>query len=80
MREFLRLEKTFEMLLKYGTGAKSFTSFHQSISVVMEKFLELIAEDTKFGANDTRNKMRRPARPTCPSHCPKSIGALVIRK
>ena len=43
-------------------------SIHQSIGVVMEKFLELVAEETEFSANevlkDMQNKKRRPARPT----------------
>ena len=46
-------------------------SIHQSIGVVMDKFLELVAEEIKFSANeilkDTQNKKRRPAGPT---HCP----------
>ena len=37
----------------------------------MEKFLELVAEEIEFSANeilkDMQNKKRRPARPT---HCP----------
>ena len=43
-------------------------SIHRNISVVMEKFLELVAEETEFSANeifkDMQNKKRRPARPT----------------
>ena len=46
-------------------------SMHQSMGVVMDKFLELIAEKIEFSANeilkDLRNKKRRPARST---HCP----------
>ena len=46
-------------------------SIHQSIGMVMDKFLELVAEEIEFSANeilkDTQNKKRRPARPT---HCP----------
>ena len=46
-------------------------SIHQSIGVVMDKFLELVAEEIKFSANeilrDMQNKKRRPARL---SHCP----------
>ena len=46
-------------------------SIHQSTGVVMEKFLELVAEEIEFSANDIlkdiQNKKRRPARPT---HCP----------
>ena len=46
-------------------------SIHQSIGVVMDKFLELVAEEIEFSANeilkDMQNKKRRPARPT---HCP----------
>ena len=45
-------------------------SIHQSIGVVMDKFLELVAEEIKFSANeilkDMQNKKRRPARL---SHC-----------
>ena len=41
---------------------------HQSIGVVMGKFLELVAEEIKFSANqilkDMQNKKRRTARPT----------------
>ena len=43
-------------------------SIHQSIGVVMDKFLELVAEKIEFSANeilkDMQNKKRRPARPT----------------
>ena len=46
-------------------------SIHQSIGVVMDKFLELVAEEIEFNANeilkDMQNKKRIPARPT---HCP----------
>ena len=46
-------------------------SILQSIGVVMDKFLELVAEEIEFSANeilkDMQNKKRRPARPT---HCP----------
>ena len=46
-------------------------SIHQSIGVVMDKFLELVAEEIEFSANeilkDMQNKKRRPARLT---HCP----------
>ena len=31
-----------------SAGEKSFNSFHQSIGVVMDKFFELIAEETEF--------------------------------
>ena len=45
-------------------------SIHQSIGVVMDKFLELVAEAIKFSANeilkDIQNKKRRPVLPT---HC-----------
>ena len=46
-------------------------SIHQSIGMVMDKFLELVAEEIEFSANeilkDTQNKKRRAARPTnCP--------------
>ena len=46
-------------------------SIHQSIGVVMDKFLELVAEETEFNANeflkDVQNKEKRPAHPTnCP--------------
>ena len=44
---------------------------HQSMGVVMDKFLEFIAEKIEFSANeilkDLRNKKRRSARST---HCP----------
>ena len=47
---------------------------HQSIGEVMDKFLELVAEEVKFSANeilkDKQNKKRRPA---CPIHCPLEI-------
>ena len=40
----------------------------------MDKFLELVAEEIKFSANeilkDKQNKKRRPA---CPIHCPLEI-------
>ena len=40
---------------------------HQSIGVVMDNFLELVAEEIKFSANETlkymENSKRRPARP-----------------
>ena len=43
-------------------------SIDQSIVVVMDKFLELVAEEIKFSANEIlknmKNKKRRPARPT----------------
>ena len=43
-------------------------SIHQSIGVVMDKFLELVAEEIEFSANeilkDMPNKKRRPAGPT----------------
>ena len=46
-------------------------SILQSIGVVMDKFLELIAEKIKFSGNeilkDMQNQRRRPAHPT---HCP----------
>ena len=46
-------------------------SILQSIGVVMDKFLELIAEKIKFSGNkilkDMQNQKRRPAHPT---HCP----------
>ena len=46
-------------------------SIHQSIGVVMDKLLELVAEEIEFSANeilkDTQNKKRKPA---CPTHCP----------
>ena len=46
-------------------------SIHQSVGVVTDKFLELIAEEIEFSTNeilkDMQNKNRRPARPT---HCP----------
>ena len=45
-------------------------SIHQSIGVVMDKFLKLVAEEIEFSTNeifkDMQNKNRRPARPT---HC-----------
>ena len=45
-------------------------SINQSIGVVMDKFLDLVAEEIKFNANeilkDIQNKKRRPARLT---HC-----------
>ena len=45
-------------------------SIHQSIGVVMDKFLKLVAEEIEFSTNeifkDMQNKKRRPARPT---HC-----------
>ena len=46
-------------------------SILQSIGVVMDKFLELIAEKIKFSGNeilkDMQNQKRPPAHPT---HCP----------
>ena len=49
-------------------------SIHQSLGVVMDKFLELVAEEIKFGANeilkDMQNKKKRPARPI---HCPLNV-------
>ena len=43
-------------------------SINQSIEVVMDKFLELVAEEIEFSTNeilkDMQNKKRRPARPT----------------
>ena len=49
-------------------------SIHQSIGVVMDKFLELVAEEIKFSANeilkDIENKKRRPAHP---NHCPLKL-------
>ena len=45
-------------------------SIHQSIGVVMNKFLELVAKEIEFIANeilkDMQNNKRGPARPTCP--------------
>ena len=46
-------------------------SIHQSKGVVMNNFLELVAEEIEFSANkilkDVQNKKRRPAHPTlCP--------------
>ena len=47
-------------------------SIHQSIGVVMDKFLELVAEEIEFNANEIlkdvqKKKRKRPARPTnCP--------------
>ena len=45
-------------------------SIHQSVGVVIDKFLELVAEEIEFSTNeilkDMQNKNRRPARPT---HC-----------
>ena len=45
-------------------------SIHQSIGVIMKKFLELVAEEIKFSANevlkDMQNKKERPA---CPVNC-----------
>ena len=47
-------------------------SIHQSIGVVMERVLELVAEKIEFNANeilkDIQNKKRR--RPACPTNCP----------
>ena len=44
---------------------------HQSIGVVMDKFLELVAVEIEFSVSeilkDMQNKKRRPSRPT---HCP----------
>ena len=43
-------------------------SINQSIEVVMDKSLELVAEEIEFSTNeilkDMQNKKRRPARPT----------------
>ena len=43
-------------------------SIHQSIGVVMDKFLELVTEEIEFSANeilkDMQNKKRSSARPT----------------
>ena len=49
-------------------------SIHQSIGVVMDKFLELVAEEIEFSANeilkDMQNKKKGTARPT---HCSLEI-------
>ena len=79
MREFLiKVQKNIQNALKVqvATVQRSMQdhlihSIHQSIGVVMDKFLELVAEEIEFSANeilkDMQNKKRRPARPT---HCP----------
>ena len=58
-------------------------SIHQSIGVIMNKFLELVAEEIESSANETlkdiQNKKRRPARPS-PTACSKCIGAFQITK
>ena len=62
---------------------KLFNSFHQSIDVLVDKLLELIAEETEFSANeilkDTRSKKRRQLVPPT-ANCSKSIGSFLIRK
>ena len=71
MREFLiKVQKNIQNALKVqvATVQRSMQdhlihSIHQSIGVVMDKFLELVAEEIEFSANEKR----RPARPT---HCP----------
>ena len=79
MRGFLiKVRKKNQNALKVqvGTVQRSMQnplihSIHQSIGVVMDKVLELVAEIIKFCANeifkDMRNKIRIPARST---HCP----------
>ena len=79
MYEFLiKVRKSIQITLKVqvATMHRSMQnllihSIHQSIGVVMDKFLELVAEEIEFSANeilkDMQNKKRRPARPT---HCP----------
>ena len=76
MREFLiKVQKNIQNALKVqvATVQRSMQdhlihSIHQSIGVVMDKFLELVAEEIEFSANeilkDMQNKKRRPARPT----------------
>ena len=79
MREFLiKVRKNIQNALKVqvATVHRSMQnplihSIHQSIGVVMDKVLELVAALIKFCANeilkDMRNKKKRPARST---HCP----------
>ena len=79
MYEFLiKVRKSIQITLKVqvATMHRSMQnllihSIHQSIGVVMDKFLELVAEEIKFSANEIlkymQNKKGRPARPT---HCP----------
>ena len=47
-------------------------SIHQSIGVVMDKFLEMVAVEIEFSADeilkDIENSKRRPARPTDCQH------------
>ena len=75
MNEFLiKVRKNIQNALKVvATMHRSMQnplihSIHQSIGVVMDKFLELVAEEIEFSANeilkDMQNKKRRPARPT----------------
>ena len=78
MREFLiKVQKNIQNALKVqvATVQRSMQdhlihSIHQSIGVVMDKFLELVAEEIEFSANeilkDMQNKKKGPARPT---HC-----------
>ena len=79
MYEFLiKVRKSIQITLKVqvATMHRSMQnllihSIHQSIGVVMDKFLELVAEEIKFSANEIlkymQNKKGRPARPTnCP--------------
>ena len=63
---------------------KSFSSFHSSKhTLVIDKFLKLVAEEIRFSANETlkdiQNKKRKPARPI-PTACSKCIGAFQISK
>ena len=90
MREFLiKVRKNIQNALKVqiATVHRSMqnpliNTIHQSIGVVMDTFLELVAEEIRFSANeilkDMRNTKRRPA---CTTHCrSKFIGAFQISK
>ena len=48
-----KVQKNIENALKvHSAGVKSFNSFHQSIGVVTDKFLKLVAEETECSANE----------------------------
>ena len=74
MSEFLiKVRKNIQNALKVQVAAMHRSmqnplthSIHQSIGVVMDNFLELVAEEIEFSANGTlkymENSKRRPAR------------------
>ena len=46
-------------------------SMHQSIGVIMNKFLKLVAKEIKFCANEVLKDMQnKKSRPACPTNSP----------